>query len=226
MLLLRPAASSLGSQEKSSQEKSLRDAVTQQPGNFEANQKLGNLLVAEGKTREAIPYLERTVQLNPNSYETAYQLVVAYANSGDYQRARDNIRTLLAPQSKDSPHGAELHHLLADLEGKLGNPVEAVREYQIAAELKPSELNLFDWGSELLMHRADQPAIEVFSKGNRLFPGSVRMKLGLGAAWYASGSYERAVQHFCDASDLNPADATPYLFMGRLQALRPFLRKD
>ena len=200
----------------SPQEKSLREAVAQDPGNFEANQKLGNLLVAEGKAREALPYLARASELNPSSYENAYQLALAFADSGDYQHARSNVQRLLTTQSKGARDNAELHHLLGEVEGRLGNPVEAVREYQLAAELNPSELNLFDWGSELLIHRADQPAVEVFSKGNRLFPRSVRMLVGLGAAWYASGSYEQAVQRFCDASDLNPADATPYLFMGRL----------
>jgi tetratricopeptide (TPR) repeat protein len=202
----------------SSQEKSLRVAAAHEPGNFEANHRLGTLLVETGKAREALSYLEHASHLNPNSYENTYQLALAYADSGDYQRARSSARTLLTTQEQDAHHSAELHHLLADVEGKLGNPVEAVREYQLAAELNPSELNLFDWGSELLMHRADQPAIEVFSKGNRLFPGSVRMLLGLGAAWYAGGSYEQAVQRFCEASDLNPADSTPYLFMGRLQS--------
>ena len=200
-----------------SSEKALRDAVARQPATFEANQELGKLLVAERKASEALPYLERASRLNPTSYENAYQLAVAYADTGDYQRARGNIRRLLAMQDKNTQDGAELHHLLAEVEDKLRNPVESVREYQLAAELNPSEQNLFDWGSELLKHRADQPAIEVFSKGNRLFPRSVRMKLGLGAAWYASGSYDQAVHHFCDASDLNPADSTPYLFIGRLQ---------
>jgi tetratricopeptide (TPR) repeat protein len=199
-------------------DKSLREAVARDPGNFEANQKLGKLLVAEGKAREALSYLERASQLNPNSYENAYQLARAYAGSGDYQRARSQVRTLLTTQDRGAQDTAELHHLLGEVEGNLGNPVEAVREYQLAAGLNPSELNLFDWGSELLMHRAAQPAIEVFSKGNRLFPRSARMLLGLGAAWYASGSYEQAVQRFCDASDLNPADSTPYLFFGRLQS--------
>jgi hypothetical protein len=53
---------------------------------------------------------------------------------------------------------------------KLGNPLEAVREYQRAAELDASEQYLFDWGTELLTHRALEPAAEVFTKGNRLFP--------------------------------------------------------
>jgi tetratricopeptide (TPR) repeat protein len=199
-------------------DKYLREAVARDPGNFEANQKLGKLLVAEGKGLEAIRYLERATQLNPSFYENAYQLALAYAGSGDYQRARSQVRTLLTTQDRGAQDTAELHHLLGEVEGNLGNPVEAVREYQLAAGLNPSELNLFDWGSELLIHRADQPAIEVFTKGNRLFPRSARMLLGLGAAWYASGSYEQAVQRFCDASDLNPADSTPYLFIGRLQS--------
>ena len=200
------------------QERVLQEAVAREPANFDVNHKLGKLLVEEGKPREALPYLERASKLNPGSYENAYQLTLAYAGSADYQRARITVQTLLTTQPRETQGNAELHHLLGHIEGKLGNPVEAVREYQLAAELNPSELNLFDWGSELLMHRAAEPAIEVFSKGNRLFPGSIRMLLGLGSAWYAHGSYDQAVQSFCQASDLNPADSTPYLFMGRLQA--------
>ncbi len=200
------------------QERVLQEAVAREPANFDVNHKLGKLLVEEGKPREALPYLERASKLNPKSYENGYQLTLAYVGSADYQRAGTNVQTLLTMQPRQAQENAELHHLLGDIEGKLGNPVQAVREYQLAAELNPSELNLFDWGSELLLHRAIQPAIEVFSKGNRLFPRSVRMLLGLGSAWYAHGSYDQAVQSFCQASDLNPANSTPYLFMGRLQA--------
>ena len=89
---------------------------------------------------------------------------------------------------------AELHHLLGDIEEKLGDPLEAVSEYQSAAELNASETNLFDWGAELLLHRAAEPAIEVFTKGNRLFPHSARMLVALGVAWYSNGSYDQAAQ--------------------------------
>ena len=113
---------------------------------------------------------------------------------------------------------AEQHRLLGDAEERLGNSLEAAREYQRAAELNPSEPNLFDWGTELLLHRAAEPAIEVFTEGNRMFPRSVRMLVALGAAWYANGSYDRAAEHLCEASDLNPDDPNPYLFMGKMQA--------
>jgi tetratricopeptide (TPR) repeat protein len=112
---------------------------------------------------------------------------------------------------------AERHHLLADSAEKQGHSLQAVREYEMAARLDPSEPNLFDWGAELSLHHATQPAIEVFSQGHRLFPHSVRMLLGLGAAWFAQGSNQRATQYLCQASDLDPANPQPYLFLGKIQ---------
>jgi tetratricopeptide (TPR) repeat protein len=118
-----------------------------------------------------------------------------------------------------NPKDPELHHRLGDVEEKLGNPLEAVREYQRAAELDPSELYLFDWGTELLTHRALEPATEVFTKGNRLFPKSVRMLVALGVAWYARGSCDQAAERLVSASDLDPDNPTPYLFLGRMQTV-------
>jgi tetratricopeptide (TPR) repeat protein len=121
--------------------------------------------------------------------------------------------------SRLNPSDPESHHLLGDVEEKIGNPLEAVREYQRAAELDPSEPDLFDWGTELLTHRALEPATEVFTKGNHLFPKSVRMLIALGVALYARGSYDQAAQCLGSASDLDPNNPTPYLFLGKMQSV-------
>ncbi|MGB2899793.1 MAG: tetratricopeptide repeat protein [Candidatus Acidiferrum sp.] len=113
---------------------------------------------------------------------------------------------------------ADLHAQLAELEESEGHSLEAVKEYQRAAEMQPSEPHLFAWGAELLLHRAFEPSIEVFTKGRRLYPHSSRILLGLGAARFAQGSKEEAGQIFLEACDLNPTEPTPYLFLGRLQA--------
>jgi tetratricopeptide (TPR) repeat protein len=83
--------------------------------------------------------------------------------------------------------------------------------------LDPSESHLFDWGAELLLHHAPEPAAEVFAKGNRLFPSSTRMLLALGAAYFAHGAYDEAVREISQASDLNPKDPIPYLFLGKIE---------
>ena len=192
-------------------EETLRAAAQRDPRNFIANYRLGKTLVEDGKPGDAIAYLELASQLKPDNYENSYELAVAYAAAGKYEPARVRVGTLLAQENR-----AELHHLLGDIHEKQGNALDAVREYQLAAELNPSEANWFDWGSELLVHRAAEPAIEVFAKGNHMFPHSVRMLVGLGSAWYARGSYDQAAEYLCRASDLNPNDITPYLFLGKM----------
>ncbi len=113
---------------------------------------------------------------------------------------------------------SEPHHVLAEIDESSGHPLAAVQEFQRAAELNPSEPNLFDWGTELLIHRAPAPAAEVLTKGVRLFPQSLRMRLGLATAWYASGSYEQAAQRFFEAADLDPTNPSPYLLLSKVQS--------
>jgi tetratricopeptide (TPR) repeat protein len=195
-------------------EETLQAAVRREPRSFDANYRLGKALTEDGRADEAIEYLEHASQLKPGDYQNSYELARAYATVGRYEPARTKVATLLAEQDR-----AELHHLLGDIDEKQGKALEAVHEYERAAELTPSEANLFDWGSELLVHRAAEPAIEVFAKGNRLFPRSIRMLVGLGSAWYARGSYDRAAKYLCEASDLDPNDWTPYLFLGKMQGV-------
>lgn len=204
---------SAGSQPVAAAEKeaSLRQRAQREPQSFEANHLLGKALDDDGKAHEAIPYLERAGRLKASDYENSYDLARAEAHAGSYQLARDSAQALLAHHDT-----AELHHLLGDVEEKLGEPLGAVREYQQAVAMDPREPHVFDWGSELLLHHAPEPALEVFTKGTGLYPRSVRMLIGLGAAEFARGAYEQAVERICEASDLNPSDSMPYLFMGRM----------
>jgi tetratricopeptide (TPR) repeat protein len=197
----------------SGREKLLRELVERAPRDFEANHLLGKVLDENGKARDAIPYLERAGELKASDYENSYELALAYAHAGNYEQARDRAKALAMRHNT-----AELHHLLGDVQEKLGNPLDAVREYQIAADLDPREPYLFDWGSELLLHHAPEPSLQVFTKGNRLFPNSARMLIGLGAAFFSQGSYEQAVQRICEASDLDPNNSIPYLFLGKIQS--------
>jgi tetratricopeptide (TPR) repeat protein len=138
----------------------------------------------------------------------------AYLAAGDYQHAREAAEALLAHNEND----AALHHLLGDVDENLADPLNAVHEYQRAAELDPTEPYWFDWGSELLLHHAPEPALEVFGEGHRRFPNSARMLVGMGTAWFARGSNDQASHLVCQAADLNPADPTPYLFLGEMLA--------
>jgi tetratricopeptide (TPR) repeat protein len=216
VLLEKPSAASQPTtptiKEEAEAEEALREQIARTPNDFDANHRLGALMVTEARVAEAIPYLEHAAQIKPDDYGNAYELALANADAGNDARARDEVQALLARHD-----AAPLHHLLAEVDEKLGDNLAAVGEYQRAAEIDASEGNFFDWGAELLLHHAPEPAGEVFSKGSRLFPGSERMLIGLGAAWFAQDDFDQAVQKICEASDLNPNDSVPYLFLGKIE---------
>ncbi len=200
----------------SASENELRAALSQTPGSFEANKRLGEFYFLSQKYPKAIPLFEAANRINPENHANSYDLALAYRANGDYAKAREQVRKILTKTDK-----TEFHSLLGDLDERLDDPLEAVREYEQATRLDPSEQNYFDWGTELLLHRAVAPATEVFTKGSALHPGSIRMLAGLGAALYAGGFYDQAANRVCAASDLRPADPEPYLFLGRMQETEP-----
>jgi len=121
----------------------------------------------------------------------------------------------------EAAKAADSHRELGDRAERSGDPLAAVHEYEEAARLNPSEQNYFAWGAELLLHRAIKPAAEVFEKGSAAHPKSARMLAGLGAALYASGDYANGARRICAAADLQPADPTPYLFLGKMEKAAP-----
>jgi len=123
--------------------------------------------------------------------------------------------------TSETERDADSHRALGDRAEASGDPLAAVREYEKAVRLNPSEQNYFAWGTELLLHRAIKPAAEVFEKGSAAHPKSARMLAGLGAALYASGDYANGARRICAAADLQPADATPYLFLGKMEKAAP-----
>jgi tetratricopeptide (TPR) repeat protein len=130
-----------------------------------------------------------------------------------------NHEAAIQPNNYSNPAEelANTHARLAEVAESEGRPLDGVHEYQKAAELQPNENHLFAWGADLLLHRAFEPALEVFTNGHRLYPSSVRMLLGLSVATYDQGAIEQGKKLLLEACDLNPTDPNPYLFLGKLQ---------
>jgi tetratricopeptide (TPR) repeat protein len=218
-LALKPqgaGSSAPGSQVTNESESQLRAALAGAPGSFAANHQLGEFYLQAGNYRESVPLLQAAYRIDPANRGNEYDLALAYQETGDYSQSRDHVQKLLARQDD-----AGLHHLLGDLDEKMGDPLAAVHEYEQAVRLDPSEQNYFEWGSELLLHRAVWQAAEVFKNGAKAYPESARMLTALGTALFAGALYDRAADSLCRASDLNPADPEPYVFMGRIEMAAP-----
>jgi tetratricopeptide (TPR) repeat protein len=204
------AANLVRSGKMSAAEEQFKKAAELAPKNFDTNHNLGEFYVRMGKISKATRFLERAQRIDPASYDNGYDLSLAYIMTGHLADGRQLIHDLL--KRKDT---AELHDLLGDLEEKDGQFVAAENEYELAAHEDPSESNLFDWGSELLMHRTLDPAVSIFQKAVERYPNSPRLMIGLGMALYARGNYDDAVKALLKGADLNPTDSRCYLFLAR-----------
>jgi len=116
---------------------------------------------------------------------------------------------------------ATLYRLAAEADEIENEPLAAVHEFEQAAKLAPSEPNEFEWGSELLLHRAIWQAEAVLQQGVALYPASIRMQTALGTALFAGARYEEAAERLCKASDLAPTEQAPYTFMGKVELAAP-----
>ncbi len=188
----------------------LKRAIALEPRNFDANHNLGELYVRMSKLPEAVPFLKEAQRVRPSSYDNGYDLALAYLFTGHQSQARQLVQSLL-----NGKNTAELHNLLGQIEEKDGKFVAAANEFEIAAHQEPSESNLFDWASELLLHRTLEPAIEVFRNSAERYPNSPRIAIGLGIALYSRGNYDEAVKSLLRASDLSPSDPRSYFFLSK-----------
>lgn len=187
-----------------------KEALKLEPSSFDANHNLGEFLIHSGSIPDARPLLERAQQIDPSSYENGYDLAMADFLLGHLDAAKQVIQDLA--KSKDS---SELHNLLGQIHEKDGKFVDAANQFEIAAQMEPSEENLFDWASELLLHMTYEPAITVYQDGAKRFPDSPRLWIGLGLALYSRGKYDEAVAALIKGADLSPADPRCYLFLSK-----------
>jgi tetratricopeptide (TPR) repeat protein len=197
-------------------EEQFRKALTLEPNDFQANHNLAEFYLQSGKIAQALPPLEKAQKINPSSYDNGYNLALAYFLSERLNDSRQLVQTLL--QQKDT---GELHNLLGKIDEKEGQFVQAANEFEAAAHMDPSEDNLFVWGSELLLHRTYEPAIQVFQQATQRFPTSPRLWIGLGMALYSRGRYEDSIKALLTAADLNPTDPRCYLFLSKAYLSSP-----
>lgn len=203
-------------QEWKDRETALRAALAHAPDQFQSNHQLGEFYLRSDRFADAAPSLDAAYKINPEDFENEYALALALNGAGEFARAQQHAQKLLARHDT-----ADVHRLEGQIDEKLGDPLRAEHEFERAVREDPSEQNYFEWGSQLLLHRAVWQAKDVFAAGVKAYPTSERMLTALGAALFAGAMYDEAAQRLCQASDLHPTDPEPYTFLGKIEISAP-----
>ena len=200
----------------------LAAAAREHPGDFAAQRDLGEFYLRNHRLADGIPYMEKAHLLQPDDYTTGYDLSLAYLDSADLPQAKQVLSAMIAHKET-----ADLDDLLAEVSARSGDYQEAAMQYHRAAELDPSENNLFDLASFLLQHPRYEGflsnALTFFRYAVQQYPHSAKLMVGLGVTLYAQGQYDEALRTLCAAVDLNPSDPKPYEFLGKVSKSSPAL---
>jgi tetratricopeptide (TPR) repeat protein len=177
--LIQSSAQSTGDPRTQAMERELLETARQNPNDFAAQQRLGEFYLQQNRLADGILYLEKAQQIKPLDYDSGYDLSLAYLNSGDTLNASTQLHKMIAQHET-----ADLDNLLAQVNDRSGDYQSAAAGYYRAAQMDPSEGNVFDLGSFLLEHKNYEgfldKALTIFRYGVQKYPRSAKLMVGLG----------------------------------------------
>lgn len=112
-------------------EPAFREAVKENPNDFDANLYLGALLYKQRHLDEAKGYLEQAVKLKPTDVMARYESAMLKSTSGEYEVAATQLEGVI----KDNPDWLEPHVELTSLYYKLHRPADGAKERAIVEKL-------------------------------------------------------------------------------------------
>jgi tetratricopeptide (TPR) repeat protein len=197
-----------------------RSSDTQPGQEFQKNRAAAKRYLSEEKAALAIPFLEKARAINGSDFDNGYDLAQAYKQTGQMEKARAEASHLLTIRNT-----ADVHSLIGGIETAAHSPNAAAAEYQIAAQMDPSEERIFDFGRSLIGFESDAD-IRIFSYGVEKYPKSSILRIGLGEAFDFHENYEKAAEVLGQAIDLDPDDPRPIDFLGKLPVVSPETAKQ
>jgi tetratricopeptide (TPR) repeat protein len=192
----------------------LERAAQLQPGNPQTEEALGQAQMLLGQWQKATVAFSAALVQDPSNSDLLYNYALALFNLGQYGNAEPLLRRM--PNVASS---APAQSLFGDVEEKLGDYKQAAQHYMNAAQLDPSEANVYLLGVEFLRHWTFDPAIQQFVAGVQKFPDSQRMRLGLAIAYYGNEKYDQAIQILADLLAAAPGNLLYAELLGRTCAV-------
>ena len=215
-------AQSSGSAKPVQPGRSVVEAARKNPDNGQLVTAAGEYYFRHEHWKESTEWLSRAFRFSGDNQTIGYDLAYARIQAGDLDAAEQQIEQMSA--KNDTAH---LHSLLGEIEERRGKASDAVHEYYRAAQIEPSESNIFDLANSLLQHKQFAgylpESVKYFRFGVSKYPQSSKLTVGLGVALYASQEYDEAIKVLCSAVDLDPTDPRPVTFLGMARRVSPEL---
>jgi len=185
-------------------------ALKKKPLNATANNNMGSVLITLGRYKEAIPFLMRSMEINPNFSFVYLNLARSYKQLQQYDSAAFYYSEML----QFDPNYLDAQLELATVYFIQQKYDDAAMHFKVVAQLKPQDPDAANnLGAAYLNAKKYQPAVEEFKRSISLNPGYVNAYSNLGRCYYFTQQYQAAIGAFTKEFTMdnkNPHDI-PYL---------------
>ncbi|MEE2968876.1 MAG: tetratricopeptide repeat protein [Pseudomonadota bacterium] len=183
-------------------ERSLLDAIANDPGNSELHHRLGAMLHGAGRFQDALTSFRRACDLNANSSVSHHNLGIVYAELSQMSAAEKSFRRAI----RIDPQYIEAHCNLAGLLNWAGRSEEAIEALGHAVGIHPDSVELrANFGIALnRVGRYDEAEKELrFAVQHN--PAIVEAHLALGMVYRSLGRIDECVASYRTAVKVQPS---------------------
>jgi predicted O-linked N-acetylglucosamine transferase (SPINDLY family) len=183
-----------------------------EPENFDATRLLGALYLATNRSKDAIPYLKRAVNLAPIVDECARHLGLAYHQTGEYRLAEKYYQQAL----QLNPHCLGTQLQLGDLYEQENRYDEAREAFQKACSQDDNNAVAFFRLGCVLQHQGQaDDAIDYFEKVLALDKNHVASLVNCASLYNDKEEFQKAIDLNLRAIALTPDFMPPYCNLGK-----------
>ncbi len=188
----------------------LQKAAVLEPKNGATQSNLGQALMQANQPAAAAKAFAIASAAAPEDWTLRYNWALALFTAGSTEQSGTVLAKIPAAAMTDQAHA-----LAGDVEEKLGHFKEAVLHYQAAAQMNPSEANLYTLTVEFLRHWTWDEALQIANYGASRYPAATRFKVAAGIALYGNSKYPAAVQALAPLLASDPDNALYADLLGR-----------
>lgn len=170
-----------------------KETVESSPTSFVAYNNLGLQYMKQGMLPEAIEALNKAVEIKGHLPEGHLNLAICYKRKGDVELAIKHYKSALA-DIDNSERRAHVRLELAELLEKIGRMDQALEQYDIAADEKPSLLDAHRVLAVYYSTRNVDHAIDHYLKITKLAPDDAQANYHLGRLYYEKKDLKNAVK--------------------------------
>jgi len=176
--------------------------------NAVAHSALADLLLQKNKTNEALIHIQKSLALDPKSYNTLMRQAWAYSNKNEPQKAIEALRKAI----EINPQEPRAYDYIYDIYMRMGKKKEALNEYRNALKLNSNNPEFYTkFGNALNDMGYYDEAIIKYNEALHIQPNHIRANYSLGIVLMQKRDTEGALKQFQKVIEIQPRYAAAYL---------------